>query len=829
MKKVIAMAIALTVIGGAVCTNNNITRNCAATVYADEIIEPDEDGIITKDGVKYKVFDDSAWIIGYTKDLKGDLVIPEKVNGLPVTHIDDEAFANCAGITSVTLPETVKTVGLYAFKNCEKLKSADIKSANILNPWTYGPGIFTFCPNLEKVTCVTDEYSYFKVGLFGTSKLSADDYDADKYTYDESHLHYVLVPKSLKTVEITESTAIAEECFKGITSLETVHLPNSLETIGEEAFSGCKSLTSVIIPESVTNIETGAFSECANLVSVEFEGNIVKNADSFWSYGIFSYCPKLEKVTYKDTDVESVAEFLFGVYNDDIKNHNIDDYVLTYSSEDDKKYANSHPILNPKSFKTIEMKEGKIVKNELFKGLSTVENIILPDKIEFIGAYAFSDMDGLTSVKIPASVLYIGEGAFSDMDGLTSVKIPASVLYIGNSAFSECDNLTSAEFEGSYYKETDELKKYCESNDIIIDYLRSNYVGYWKGIFLYCPKLEKVSCKAENDCSMSYYFFNYGSSKIDKNDTIPDDYMVVDYDYAADHRIAPIIIPKSFKTVSITGGETISENCFSRMKTLETISLPDSIKKIEHSAFYQCNNLKSIDIPESVTFIGDHAFSGCSSIEKLELPEKLETIGHGAFGSMDSLTSAKIPASVKTIGYNLFSACKNLRSLKIDGTPVISSKSETWIEYYDEMSGMVVYCPNFEKFETASDTFKWIDKEDVEHEITAKQAMFTYDKNWYYEIEDMYTAEGDLLIPKSLKTGSSDKGDGKYGDANLDGNVDISDAVLIMQSISNPSKYQLSSAAKTLSDVTGNSDGVTNKDALAIQRYLLKLVDKLPE
>ena len=67
------------------------------------------------------------------------------------------------------------------------------------------------------------------------------------------------------------------------------------------------------------------------------------------------------------------------------------------------------------------------------------------------------------------------------------------------------------------------------------------------------------------------------------------------------------------------------------------------------------------------------------------------------------------------------------------------------------------------------------------------------------------------------------------GDANLDKNVDLADAVRIMQSISNPDKYSLSTVAAKNADVSGNGDGVTNKDALTIQKYLLSLIKELPE
>ena len=76
----------------------------------------------------------------------------------------------------------------------------------------------------------------------------------------------------------------------------------------------------------------------------------------------------------------------------------------------------------------------------------------------------------------------------------------------------------------------------------------------------------------------------------------------------------------------------------------------------------------------------------------------------------------------------------------------------------------------------------------------------------------------------------------KYGDANCNGSVDLGDAVLIMQSIANPDKYgekgtapeHITAEGKKNSDVTGNGDGVTSADALAIQKFMLKLIDKLP-
>ena len=76
---------------------------------------------------------------------------------------------------------------------------------------------------------------------------------------------------------------------------------------------------------------------------------------------------------------------------------------------------------------------------------------------------------------------------------------------------------------------------------------------------------------------------------------------------------------------------------------------------------------------------------------------------------------------------------------------------------------------------------------------------------------------------------SSDAEEVIYGDANEDKSVDLSDAVLIMQSLANPSKFKLTDHGKKNADCSGNGDGITNSDALSIQKYLLKIIDKLPE
>ncbi len=78
--------------------------------------------------------------------------------------------------------------------------------------------------------------------------------------------------------------------------------------------------------------------------------------------------------------------------------------------------------------------------------------------------------------------------------------------------------------------------------------------------------------------------------------------------------------------------ETISHNAFENCSSLESITLPDSVKRIESKAFSGCSSLTSINIPDGVIYIEDLAFSGCSSLTSITIPESVTYFGEFIFG-----------------------------------------------------------------------------------------------------------------------------------------------------------------------------------------------------
>ena len=122
-------------------------------------------------------------------------------------------------------------------------------------------------------------------------------------------------------------------------------------------------------------------------------------------------------------------------------------------------------------------------------------------------------------------------------------------------------------------------------------------------------------------------------------------------------------------SIDIPEGVTIiPDYCFSRCSSLESITLPSTIKQIGKCAFDGCSALTSIDIPEGVTIIPDLCFDGCSSMESITLPSTIKQIGTHAFDGCSALTSIDIPEGVTIIPDNCFKGCSSMESITLPST-----------------------------------------------------------------------------------------------------------------------------------------------------------------
>ncbi|MBQ7960960.1 MAG: leucine-rich repeat protein [Clostridia bacterium] len=193
--------------------------------------------------LEYEIFDDEVVITGCDPEYNGELVIPETIEGYPVTIIDTEAFAS-SQITGITLPSSVYAIVEKAFEDCSQLGYVRLNEGLDY----IGEDAFNMCKKLEDVSIPTT--------------VTAIDHNAFGHC------------TSLTEIVIPENIAyLGEGVFWYCTNLENVIITEGLVIVSMDTFYMCRNLISITIPESVETIETQAFSCCDNLTDVYFDGS----------------------------------------------------------------------------------------------------------------------------------------------------------------------------------------------------------------------------------------------------------------------------------------------------------------------------------------------------------------------------------------------------------------------------------------------------------------------------------------------------------------------------------------------------------------------------
>jgi hypothetical protein len=386
----------------------------------------------TADGLHY--FKDAERVTIYQYDgADTAITIPETIDKVPVTGIEDWTFANNASLTSVTLPDKVTRIGNGAFSGCSGLTTVNIPAGvtsigirtfsgcgslagitlpNNMN--SIGDEAFANCSSLTSITIPSSVTSIGTGAFLSTSVIIHCSVGSKAHTYaKKNNISYVAQGKTPEGLEYkTDGKKVTVTGYKGTS--KAVIIPESIDgvavtDIAERAFESDFDQIIITIPDSVINIANNAIT-----------GPFIK---------IHGY-PNSAAHTYAQTN-----NILFVA-------------VGKNTSE------GLHYIINGKSATITD-----------YTGTAT--RITIPDKVEgvpvtSIGEYAFRKSN-LTSITLPSGIHRIGEGAFSwskletitipdgvkhiersafYASGLTSVTLPQSLESIGDSAF-ECSNIKS--------------------------------------------------------------------------------------------------------------------------------------------------------------------------------------------------------------------------------------------------------------------------------------------------------------------------------------------------------------------------------------------------
>ena len=310
-----------------------------------------------------------------------------------VNRIGDMAFYQCQTLTSVTIPNSVTSIGHNAFSGCSEgvVGPGGLKSITIPNSVTsIGGNAFADCSKLTSVAIPNSVTSLGNNAFYYCSGLTS-----------------ITIPNSL--------TEIGDGIFKKCTRLTSVTIPNNVTSIGKNTFEECSSLAIITIPNSVTRIGQDAFRGCSSLTSISIP-NSVKNI----GVRAFFECSSLSSVFI--ADIEAWCNLTLG--------------GATFSTPHHL-YLNDEEITDLVIPNTVSS-----IGNDAFSHCSYLTSVTIPNSLAGIGRDAFSGCSGLISIVIPNSVTSIGDYTFLNCSNLTSVTIGSGVKNIGVYAFAYCSELT---------------------------------------------------------------------------------------------------------------------------------------------------------------------------------------------------------------------------------------------------------------------------------------------------------------------------------------------------------------------------------------------------
>ena len=487
----------------------------------------------------------STYGAGY-ENLTGDLVIPENVTHLgktyQVTSIGDHAFYNCTGLTSVTIPNSVTTIGGAdqissdgaSFYNCTGLTSVTIPNSVTL----IGKNSFNSCSGLTSVA-------------IGDSVTLIGERAFEKCT----NLTSVTIPNSVTTIGGSafsnctgltsvnygnSITSINGGAFYNCTSLTSLALPNSLKYIGDGAFELCTGLTEVTIPDSVTQIGGLAFAYCEGLTSVDLDNSV---KDLGW--GAFKGCTGLTSVTIPNSVISIGNEAFSGCSG--LKSATIGDNVYYINEKAFSQCTSLEEIVIGKSvvemglevfsgctaLKTVKWNakecEHFIFSESPFYCMNNIESFIFGNTVEIIPSFLCYGCTGLTSVNIGDLVTTIGQSAFGyctslpsvsfgksvriieyeafrGCSSLTTVDPPNSVTNIGGSAFYDCEGLTSVTISNSVVRVGSSSFYNCSSLNTVTFGKNVRLIG--PEAFKGCSSLNKVVALMRQPISISSSVFD---------------------------------------------------------------------------------------------------------------------------------------------------------------------------------------------------------------------------------------------------------------------------------------------------------------------------------
>lgn len=584
-------------------------------------------------GFEYSIIDESAIITGYTGDETGTLVIPSVLDGYPVIGLS--MYSLPGQYTSVSIPASITVIEPAAFAGATQLKSFTLQDENT-------------------VFSIVSSVLYEKI---------------------DSGFRVVAYPQARTNTSFTlpsNVTEIGPFAFQGARNLKSISL-SSVSLIDEMAFNGCASLMSLKIPKTVTEIANSAFGDCDLVLYCDDNTGITAQYARDHSIGFNLYTVHLnfegEMISEFQVQYEALLEEAV------LPAQDFKSFDGWYKDSSKKKLWNFASDTMPASDLTLygfwssDFSIATSADHVIITGYQGVKSdVVIPEEI-----------GGLPVTEIASNVLISSEEL-----SFGTVTIPSTVTVIANDAFSGIQAIcgdagSAAETFASHHALTFLLREYTLSFDCGIGspiqpllyhagdtitipetiwdnhqlcgwYLDSSYEEEWLATTMPAGNIrlyalwQRVDGASQTDVFQLSYTEN-GAVIALYTGNLPE-----------------VVIPSVLNGYTVIG---IGDHAFQGCNTLQTLTVPDTIRSIGAYAFSN-SSLAEIHMGDSITTIGEYAFYDCTKLTSFPVLNEITIIPKGMMARCTNLRTMTLGSKVKNIGESAFSEMIRLNTLNLN-------------------------------------------------------------------------------------------------------------------------------------------------------------------